>query len=1090
MNRNKVVRTFGWLVTLITGSVTSAAEPATTPPPVVFTTEQDHRNMLEQLGITRLRPGRSPRADAPNAANYDEARANPYPDLPELLRSADGTAIATPELWWLKRRPEILELLEREVYGRIPTNVPAVQWQIVETREIDVDGTPAIERDLVGVVDNSACPEIEVRISLSLTLPKKADTPVPVLLSFGFTPRDWERFGERSGRTNPPPRGPGRREKVVRAGWGYAVLNPLSVQDDTGGWEPRRSGTPTGTNAAPDGAGLTRGIIGLVNRGQPRQPDQWGALRAWAWGASRALDYLETVPEVDSRRVCITGVSRFGKAALVAMAFDQRFAAGLIASSGRGGTALFRRNFGESLENLAWPGAYHWMAGNFLKYAAEESRFGRRTPDDLPVDSHMTLALCAPRLVFISHGIPEKGDAPWIDHRGSFMAAVAAQKVWRLLGARDLGRSDDPSREPMPAVLEGLLHGAIAWRQHDGGHTDEPNLELFIQWAENQWREAAARTDASDRQPDLRSLKAAVADRYKIGVGVDLDVLQNPEDVALIRRHFQILTPENCMKPQALHPAENVWRFEQADAFANFARSHGLELVGHCLVWAKDDRTDRWMMEEPDGRPVTRETLLRRIETHVRTVVERYADVVTMWDVVNEAVADGGDDILRDSIYSRTAGVDFIVTAFRAARAADPDALLIYNDYNCHMPHKRRKLLALLRELKERGAPVDAYGMQGHLELGDNSLPQLRETFEELRKLGLKVVVSELDLDVVTRSRWWAEGGRYRAELARWDPYRHGLPPEVEQNALKQWIETFSLFEQYRDMIARISFWNLHDGQSWLNYFPWPRTNYPLLWDRQRRPKPAFDAVYRLLLGPPPPHEAVPRTDPVSQQAHQQLVAKTRQGRIDVYFAGDSIVRRWGATDHPHLLEHWRRCFHGWHAANFGWGGDTTHNILWRIRNGEFEGLSPKIIVLQAGANNLPWQGPANETHIRDVVDGIRALVGEFHQRAPAAVIVLTAMFPRSQNPDLQPAIEEINRRLALLADGKRVRWVNINPELVDAFGRLRPEMSRDGLHLELPAYEIWARALRPIFEEVLGPPASEDLAPPPTGNPAAAGSS
>ena len=164
------------------------------------------------------------------------------------------------------------------------------------------------------------------------------------------------------------------------------------MQDDAGGWQPIRFGPNANPDAKPTGAGLTRGIIGLTNHGQPRKPDQWGALRAWAWGASRGLDYLETVPEVDAKRVGIAGVSRYGKAALVAMAFDQRFAMGLIASSGAGGTALYRRDFGESLENLASSGAYHWMAGNYLKYSAEESSFGSKTADDLPVDSHMTLA--------------------------------------------------------------------------------------------------------------------------------------------------------------------------------------------------------------------------------------------------------------------------------------------------------------------------------------------------------------------------------------------------------------------------------------------------------------------------------------------------------------------------------------------------------------------------------------------------------------------------------------------------------------------------------------------------------------------------
>ncbi len=346
---------------------------------------------------------------------------------------------------------------------------------------------------------------------------------------------------------------------------------------------------------------------------------------------------------------------------------------------------------------------------------------------------------------------------------------------------------------------------------------------------------------------DPRSLKQAAGNRFKVGVGVSHDVVQNPADAALIRKHFQIVTPENCMKPQSIHPAEDRWSFADTDKFYAFAKANDLEVVGHCLVWAKDDRTDKWMTEESDGKPVTRETLLRRIENHVSTVVSRYAETTTMWDVVNEAVGDGNEPMLRDSVYSRTTGLDFIDTAFRTARAKDPTALLIYNDYNEYRPGKREKVIELLRQLKERGTPVDAYGMQGHFELGEDNLQQLKETFAELRKLGLKVVVSELDIDVVTRGRWWADGGKYRDELSKFDPYREGLPAEIEKQQIAQYIELFKLFLDNQDIIARISFWNLHDGQSWLNYFPWQRKNYPLLFDRDRQTKPTFDAVYQLL---------------------------------------------------------------------------------------------------------------------------------------------------------------------------------------------------------------------------------------------------
>jgi endo-1,4-beta-xylanase len=348
---------------------------------------------------------------------------------------------------------------------------------------------------------------------------------------------------------------------------------------------------------------------------------------------------------------------------------------------------------------------------------------------------------------------------------------------------------------------------------------------------------------------DRRSLKAAAGDRFKMGVGIGQRVLEQPEDASLIRQHFQIITPENCMKPQSIHPAEHKWNFEAADRFVEFARANRLEVVGHCLVWAKDDRTDEWMTRE-NGEPVSRDTMLRRIETHIETVVGRYADVATMWDVVNEAIADSGDGLLRDSVYSRTCGIDFIVTAFKTARAKDPDALLIYNDYNDHKPDKRKKVIELLTQLKQKGAPVDAYGMQGHFELGEDPIPQLRETFEALRKLGIKVVVSELDIDVVLRSRWWADNGKHRDELARYDPYKDGLPDEIARKQAEQYAPLFQLFDEYSDLIERVSFWNLHDGESWLNDFPWHRVNYPLLFDRHRRPKPAFDAVYVTLRTP------------------------------------------------------------------------------------------------------------------------------------------------------------------------------------------------------------------------------------------------
>jgi hypothetical protein len=223
-------------------------------------------------------------------------------------------------------------------------------------------------------------------------------------------------------------------------------------------------------------------------------------LRAWAWGAGRGLDYLETDKTVDARHVGIEGVSRYGKAALVTMAFDTRFAVVLVGSSGEGGAKLYRHNWGEAVESLTGSGEYHWMAGNFVKYGASDASFGSKNAGDLPVDAHELIALCAPRLTFISYGVPEKGDSKWLDHQGSYMAAVAAGPVFKLLGAKGLGTSDDYHTEKMPPVNVGLLDGQLAWRQHDGGHTDGPNWKYFIAWADKFIHHTAeAPTPAADR---------------------------------------------------------------------------------------------------------------------------------------------------------------------------------------------------------------------------------------------------------------------------------------------------------------------------------------------------------------------------------------------------------------------------------------------------------------------------------------------------------------------------------------------------------------------------------------------------------------
>ena len=429
-------------------------------------TNEDHADMMSQLGIKALRPGYNGNTapGTPNQANYDQAKANPYPDYPDALTLENGRKVATAEEWWRQRRPEIVEDFEREVIGRVPKNVPGVTWRVTRTVAATVGALPVVARQVIGHVDNSADPAIAVDIKLAVVTPAEAKAPVPVLMMFGGGTMPGEGgFGFGGARAGGPA-DPPSTDQLIAAGWGYVSISTASIEED-------------------HGAGLTKGIIGLTNQGRHRKPEDWGCLRAWAWGAARGLDYLKTDPAVDASHVGIEGVSRYGKAALVTMAFEPRFAVVLVGSSGAGGAKPYRRHFGESLENLAGSGGYHWMAGNFLKYAAAQSTFGSRTAGDLPVDSHELIALCAPRPTFISYGLPEKGDANWLDHQGSFMATVAAGPVFRLLGVRDLGVAEDYRTARMPPCNTGLLDGELAWRQHDGGHEDRSNMKYFIAWA-------------------------------------------------------------------------------------------------------------------------------------------------------------------------------------------------------------------------------------------------------------------------------------------------------------------------------------------------------------------------------------------------------------------------------------------------------------------------------------------------------------------------------------------------------------------------------------------------------------------------------
>src|SRR5215472_13667788 len=449
-----ILRSTRWLSGLLFLALALGSSRGDHPAPVHLTAEQDHQRLLALLDIASLRPAPDGNPKSPKAANFDESKVSPNLNLPDPLVLESGERVRTAEVWWKQRRPEIVEDFDREIYGRVPKDTPKVKWEVVTLTTEEQNGVPVITKKLLGHVDNSSYPLIHVDIQLTLTTPEKASGPVPVIMEFGLSPEVLEALKKRlseAQRAALAGTGPSWQQQVVAMGWGYATLIPTSVQAD-------------------NGAGLTEGVIGLVNKGQPRKLDDWGALRAWAWGASRALDYFETDKAVDAHEVGIEGLSRYGKAALVAMAYDSRLAIGFIGSSGAGGAKILRRNFGEQVENIASSAEYHWMAGNFLKYA------GPLTVDDLPVDAHELIALCAPRPVFISSG-SQQVEGGWVDARGMFLGALGAGPVYKLLGKKDLGTTQ------FPPIGTALIDGEIAFRQHSGGHSTGPNWPTFLTFA-------------------------------------------------------------------------------------------------------------------------------------------------------------------------------------------------------------------------------------------------------------------------------------------------------------------------------------------------------------------------------------------------------------------------------------------------------------------------------------------------------------------------------------------------------------------------------------------------------------------------------
>ncbi len=470
-----VAALFAVAISAVANAQSQSSAPAAPPMPsaadraailAASTAERDRE--IKLLGIAEMQPPMSAYdIGKPGNANYDESVANPYPKLPDVLRMNDGTKVTTPAQWQ-RRRKEIQAMFDEYVYGKYPAHIPAVTWKVDSVEEIPVAGVPAIVKHITGHVDNSSYPAIAVEIHADVVTPASTrGKKVPIIIGGGSVrpinfPRPAPAPGQPVHMLFMPADPPDSAKLLLEHGWGFVGRNLASVQPD-------------------NAAGMTQGIIGLVNKGQPRSLDDWGVLRAWAWTDSRILDYLQADPEVDGAKVGVMGHSRGGKAALVTEVDDPRFAIGFISSSGTGGADLYRRNYGEPIANAVAPTEFDWYAGNFLRYAAVG-----HSGNELPVDSHEFIALIAPRPVFIGGGELNTdpkyapGDA-WQDTRGMVMAAVAASPVWVLLGAKGVGITTPP------AVGTLIDTGDVAFRQHEYGHTPAPNWPYFIEFANKEF---------------------------------------------------------------------------------------------------------------------------------------------------------------------------------------------------------------------------------------------------------------------------------------------------------------------------------------------------------------------------------------------------------------------------------------------------------------------------------------------------------------------------------------------------------------------------------------------------------------------------
>ncbi|QDK82792.1 acetylxylan esterase [Spirosoma sp. KCTC 42546] len=384
-------------------------------------------NWYDEAGNTHVRSGWG------NWTNYEESKANDY-TLPDPLKLKNGKPVKDANTWWKQRRPEILNEYLTEIYGKTPTNTPKVTFAPSGIDSTVLSGK-ALRKNMLGSIDNSRYPSVTPSIPVTYYRPVNASGKIPMMVIV------WGSF----------PQPMANIEKLIDAGWAVATVNTGAIQAD-------------------NGAGLHEGIIGLMNGGKDRTPDEWGVLAAWSWGLSRVLDHFEKDNTINAKQIGVQGHSRWGKTALLTGALDPRWAIVFASCSGSLGASLEKRSWGETIDNVAGPGEYHWMAGNFLKYGGNWAA--------MPVDAHELMALIAPRPLFITGGTKDS----WADPKGEFMACVGASPVYELLGKKGVGTTE------MPAPDVSLIHGELAFRNHEGGHVDSLDWPVFLEFANRQFK--------------------------------------------------------------------------------------------------------------------------------------------------------------------------------------------------------------------------------------------------------------------------------------------------------------------------------------------------------------------------------------------------------------------------------------------------------------------------------------------------------------------------------------------------------------------------------------------------------------------------